>query len=123
MKTLNTKKLAVALLVMAGAFTLAPAGQAETSEGKAAATYGPSTVAGHHVSVRFEYDPTADAQAIYTKLQSAARDACRYNGVKTIVMRRFEERCERTMVNSGVSQFGRADIAQLHQGRIAVANR
>ena len=123
MTTLNTKKLAVALLVMAGAFIVAPASQAQTSEGKAAVSYGPSTTSGSRVALRFAYNHNADAQTIYGSLQTAAKDACRYDGVRTLVIRKFEQRCVKDMVNSGVAQFGRADIAQLHQGRIAVANR
>src|SRR5262245_55727619 len=120
MTTLNTKKLAVALLVMAGAFiAAAPASQADEPE---AVAYGPAP-SGNVIKARFTYDRDAPAEKIYSDLKVTARDACRASGVRSIVIRKLEQRCIKQMLDSGVAQFGRADIAQLHQGRIAVANR
>lgn len=112
MKTSNLKKLAVGLVVMIGAFTVAPVSQAETLRAGAA-----------RISVAFSYDPNAAAERIYSDLHRVARNACKHNGDRLMVMRLGDKKCVAEMIDSGVAQFGRADIAELHKGRIAVANR
>ena len=119
MTTPNTKRLAVALLVMAGAFGVAPASRAEHKHGGAISP----VQAGSTVRVAFAYDRTASAQKIYGDLRTTAKAACRYDGARPIKIRMLEQRCVRQMVESGVAQFDRSDIAQLHKGRIAVASR
>ncbi len=119
MTTPNTKRLAVALLVMAGTFVVAPASRAEHKPDRAISSVQASNI----VKVAFAYDPTASAQKIYSDLQAAAGVACKYEDARTIRIRMLEQRCVRQMVASGVAQFDRSDIAQLHKGRIAVANR
>jgi UrcA family protein len=113
MKTL-TKTLAVGLVAMIGAFVAAPASQAET--GAAPAGY-------KRVSVAFSYNPSAPAAKVYSDLQRKARKACTDNGVRPLALHRVSEECVAEMVESGVAQFGRADIAELHKGRITVASR
>lgn len=119
MTTPNTKRLAVALLVMAGAFGIAPAGRAEHGRGSATSP----AQASNTVKVAFAYDRTAPAREIYSDLNATAKAACRHDGARTIRIRMLEQRCVRQMVASGVAQLGRSDIAQLHKGRIAVASR
>ena len=119
MTTPNTKRLAVALIAMAGAFGIIPASQAEHRHGSAIS----SVQIGNTVRVAFAYDRAASAQKIYSDLQTTAGVACTYDGVRTKVIRMLEQRCVRQMVASGVAQFDRSDVAQLHKGRIAVANR
>jgi hypothetical protein len=115
----NTKRLAVALLVMVGAFSLAPTSQAEPKHGAAISSAQGSSI----VAVAFSYDRTAPALEIYSDLRRTADAACTSHGIRSIVIRRLEQRCARTMIESGIAQLDRSDIAQLHRGRIAVANR
>jgi len=115
----NTKRLAVALLVMAGAFSLAPASQAEPKHGAAISSAQGSNI----VTVAFSYDRKASALEIYSDLRSTADAACASHGIRSITIRRLEQRCARKMIESGVAQLDRSDIVQLHRGRIAVANR
>jgi len=104
---------------MAGAFGVAPASQAEPRHAAAIS----SAQGSGAVRVAFSYDRTASAQEIYSDLQKTAGAACAYEGVRTKVIRRLEQRCARKMIESGIVQLDRSDIAQLHRGRIAVANR
>lgn len=114
MKTQNVRKLAVGLLVMIGAVAAAPISQADTG----------ATPAGYErVNVAFAYDRQAPAEKVYSDLQQTARNACGDKTVRPLALRRISEKCVAEMVGSGVAQFGRADIAELHKGRITVANR
>lgn len=110
MKTSNTKMLAVGFLVLIGATTAAPLSQAET-------------VGTKRVSTAFAYDPAAPAEKIYSDLQATAHKTCKHGSSPLLVLRKYEKQCAAEMVDSGVAQFGRADVGQLHKGRITVANR
>lgn len=114
MNASNAKQVAVALLVMIGAVSLAPGSQAQTFTPRAGYS---------QVSIEFAYNTKAPAAKIYRDLHKAARDACNHKGDRLLVMRQADRACVAEMVESGVSQLGRADIAELHQGRITVASR
>jgi hypothetical protein len=114
MKTQNAKKLAVGILVALGAFAAAPASHADN--GAAPAGYAP-------LAVPFSYDRQAPAEKVYSDLQRTAHNACADKSSHMLALRLINKKCVAEMVDSGVSQFGRADIAELHKGRITVANR
>jgi hypothetical protein len=115
--------------LLAGAVSLAamiaPAALAQTHQSSMRI----SAAAGlERVSVVFSYNPAAPAEAIYSDLQSAARKACGHKDSRLLVMRKYTRRCTAEMVDSGVDQIGRADIAELHKmklhgARVTVASR
>lgn len=114
MKKSNAKSLAVGLLVLVGALTIAPASQAQTCE--APAGYA-------RVSVELAHDSRAPAAKVYRDLQRLADNACEHVGDRLLVMRQADRECVAEMIKSGVAQLGRADVAELHKGRVAVASR
>jgi UrcA family protein len=114
MKTSNVKQIAIGLLVAIGALSAAPISQAQTGEAPAGF---------ERVSVNFAHDGSAPAATVYRDLQRTARKACGHTGDRLVVMRQWHKQCVNEMVESGISQFGRADIAELHKGRVTVASR
>jgi hypothetical protein len=106
LETTNVRKLAAAFLFVAGALTMAPAGQAQAA--------GPQE---RNVNVAFRYDPGAPAQTIYADLNRVARNACEHAGQRSLRMRQLESDCTAAVVNSAIQEIGRRDVAALHQTR------
>jgi len=103
MNTLHTKKLAVALLVIAGAWTVTPVAQAETLSATERA-----------VTISYTFNSHSAPEKIYTDLERVARNACEQSGVRSLKMRLLEHECTGALVSSAVQKIGRPDIAQIH---------
>ena len=96
----------VALLLMAGGLAT-PSASADPSQ----------TVKGV-----FGYDRSAPAETIYASLQRKAERLCAVTGIHRAHMSKYEAACVASVVASGVSRIGRADIAALH-GRALSDNK
>lgn len=113
MKTLHdrTKTLSLALIAMTASFAAAPAAFAQDK---------------HEVRVAFSYNTSDTAQQIYADLERTAREACEFNGYKSLQMRKVEQACANGMIDQGVAKLQRADVAALHNGgftKVAAGSR
>jgi hypothetical protein len=73
--------------------------------------------------VKFTYNAQAPAEEIYSDLQRTARKACYAYGPNSLAMLHVNRACARRVVDAGVKQLGRTDIATLHNGGIQTAGR
>lgn len=66
--------------------------------------------------VKFSYNAKAPAETIYADLQRTASRACNNLGATSVQMRHVNRACAKRVVDAGVKQLGRTDIAMLHNG-------
>jgi hypothetical protein len=62
----------------------------------------------------FSYDRNAPPEATYARLQHKAEKLCAGRGIKRSHMRKYEDACIASVIESGVKRLGRADIAAIH---------
>ena len=92
----------VALLLMAGGLAT-PSASADKSR----------TITGV-----FSFDRNAPVETIYASLQRRAERLCAMPGIRQGYMRKYEAACVASVVASGVSRIGRADLAEIHNRQL-----
>jgi hypothetical protein len=98
------KMSAVALVLMAGAFLAPQNASAETRE----------------IRATFSYYQSSPAEKIYADFQRRASQVCKEDAIRPISLRLAEKHCAVEMLDKAVSKLGRADVAALHQGQMAL---
>ena len=107
---LSTNKLSmVALLVIAGAFLAPQPVSAETR----------TSAGAQQIRVEFKYKKAAPADRIYSDFKRTAHMACKDDFPSPISLRKMQQECTADLVDAAVAKLGRADVAQLHHGRLA----
>jgi hypothetical protein len=73
-----------------------------------------TTKTGDTVKGVFSYDRNASAETIYASLQRKAEKLCTLARIRPAYMRAKLAACIDSVVASGVSRIGRADLAEIH---------
>jgi UrcA family protein len=75
------------------------------------------------MTVAFSYNTTAPAEVTYERFQATAARACKEKGPRPLSLRNYERRCQAELMDAVVAKVGRADIAQIHSGKLMIASR
>jgi UrcA family protein len=108
------RNILLTFTLCSGLLSTAPASQAQTGEVPVGYT---------RISAELAHNAKAPAEKVYRDLKRIAHTACGDRSSRTLEMLRAGKRCVAEMVESGVAKLDRADIADLHKSKIAVAVR